>query len=126
MRENVKDDKIFSSILKGSATAIIVTLAGILVFAFVIKMAYLNSSVIKAVNQFIKVLSIFLGCLLFVKESKGLVKGALIGLLSAVITYLIFAFIGGEYSFGASFFIDLLFQTIVGVISGVVAVNVKK
>ncbi|MBQ8427361.1 MAG: TIGR04086 family membrane protein [Clostridia bacterium] len=126
MRENGKENKIFSAVLKGGATAVIITLVGILAFAFVIKLSYLNSTVIKSVNQFIKVLSVFLGCFIFVRENKGLLKGGLIGCFSAVMTYLIFALMGGGFSFGASFFIDLIFQLIVGAISGIITVNLKK
>lgn len=126
MRNNSNVNKFFPSILKSVAAAVIITLVGILAFAFVIKMAYLNSSVIKAVNQFIKVLSIFLGCFIFVRENGGFIKGALVGGLTAVIVYLIFALMGGEFSFGTSFLIDLIFQTIIGAISGVLAVNLKR
>ena len=114
------------SIIKGSATAIIITLIGILVFAFIVKVAFLNSGVIKAVNQFIKVLSVFLGCFVFVRESKGFIKGGLIGGITAVIVYLIFALMGGGISFGVSFIVDLIFQVMVGAISGVISINLKK
>lgn len=126
MRENVTDNKTFPCIFKGVAIAIIITLIGILIFAFIIKVAYLNSSVIKAVNQFIKVISIFLGCFMFIRQNKGIIKGGLIGCFSAVITYLIFAFMGGELNFGAGFILDVIFQVVIGIISGIIAVNVKK
>lgn len=126
MRENSKNDKIFHSVIRGGTTSIIITLVAIIVFAFIIKFAYLNSGVIKAVNQFIKTISVFLGCFCFVRESKGLIKGALIGCFSAIITYLIFALIGGTIDFGISFILDVIFQVILGAIFGVVAVNIKK
>lgn len=126
MRENSGENKFFPSILKGMATAVIITLVGILLFAIVIKIAYLNSSVIKAVNQFIKVLSIFLGCFTFVRDNGGIIKGAIIGGFTAIVVYLIFALMGGESLFGGTFIIDLIFQTVVGAISGIVAVNLKK
>lgn len=126
MRENVTDNKTFPCIFKGVAIAIIITLIGILIFAFIIKVAYFNSSVIKAVNQFIKVISIFLGCFMFIRQNKGIIKGGLIGCFSAVITYLIFAFMGGELNFGAGFILDVIFQVVIGIISGIIAVNVKK
>jgi putative membrane protein (TIGR04086 family) len=126
MRVKGKDNNFFSSILKSVATAVIITLVGILAFAFIIKIAYLNSTVIKAVNQFIKILSIFLGCFIFVRENKGLLKGGLVGGFTAIIVHLIFALMGGDISFGGLFIIDLLFQIIIGIISGVIAVNFRK
>ena len=115
-----------SSIIKGVATSVIVTLVGVLIFAGVVKLTFLGQSIIKTVNQFIKILSIFFGCFFCVSGKNGLIKGAIIGVLSMVITYLLFALIGGEISFGKPFFLDLVFGLIVGGISGIIAVNVKK
>lgn len=117
---------IIISTIKGLAVAIIATLLGILVFAGIIKVANLNSTVIKSVNQFLKVLSVFLGCLFGISGKNGLIKGALIGTLSAVVTYLLFALIGSQPVFSSEFFIDLVFYLIIGVISGIITVNVKK
>lgn len=116
----------FSSVIKGIATAVIVTLVSVLIFAFIVKIATLNSSVIKAVNQFIKILSVFLGCFSFIRANKGLLKGCFVGVIATIITYLIFSLIGGAVSFGTPFILDLIFGLIVGGISGVIAVNVKK
>ena len=114
-----------SGIIKGTATAVIVTLVGVLIFAAIVKFALLSASVIKAVNQFIKILSIFLGCFLFIRGKQGLIKGVLIGVLSTVITYLLFGLFGGEVAFNYHFFLDLLFGLILGAIFGIIAVNVK-
>ena len=116
----------FSSIIKGVSTALIITLVGVLIFAGVVKIATLNSGVIKAVNQFIKILSVFLGCTFSLKESKGLIKGVIVGVFSTLITYLIFALVGGAVSFGLSFLLDLVMGLIVGGVSGVIAVNLKR
>ena len=114
-----------SSIVKGIATALIITLLGVLIFAGVVKIATLNSVVIKAVNQFIKIISVFLGCSFSLKENKGLIKGAIVGVAATVLTYLIFALIGGGVSFGLAFLLDIILGLVVGGVSGVIAVNVK-
>ena len=106
--------------LKGTGTALICALISILVFAFVAKTASLNSNVIKAVNQFLKILSVFMGCITAVRGGKGLVKGALIGLLFTVLIYLIFALIGGGKILSINFFIDLVFGLLIGAISGII------
>ena len=124
--EDVKSIGFFQSVIKGVATVIIITLISVLIFAGVVKLATLNSSVIKAVNQFIKIVSVFLGCAFTVKESKGLIKGATIGVVSTVITYLIFALIGGGVNFGLGFLLDLVLGVAVGTTSGVISVNFKK
>ena len=47
-------------IVRGVVTAVLITLVGVLVFAFVLSVTDLSDSVIKPVNQFIKLLSVFL------------------------------------------------------------------
>lgn len=49
---------------KSVGISVIVTLAAVLLFAFLIKIFSIGSSVITPVNQVIKALAIFLGCLL--------------------------------------------------------------
>ena len=116
----------FSTIIKGALCSVIITLFSVLIFALIVKFALLNSGVIKAVNQFIKILSVFLGCAFSVRGKMGLIRGALIGVISTIITYLLFSLFAGTVSFGISFVIDLIFGLIIGAVSGVISVNVKK
>ena len=64
-------------------------------------------------------------CLFSFSGEKGLIKGAISGIIITVITYLIFLLFGAA-SFGTGFLIDLALLTVVGAISGIIAVNVKK
>lgn len=114
------------SFIKGVFTAVISALVGVLIFALIIKMANLSSGVVKPVNQFIKVISIFLGCFFAVSGKRGYIKGGLIGIISIIIIYLLFALISGANVFSSGFIIDLLFSLAVGVLSGILAVNFKK
>ncbi len=114
------------NIVKGVLGAVIVALVGVLIFAFIIKVACLNGGVIKSVNQFIKILAVFLGCAFSVRGKGGLIKGALIGMISMSVVYLLFALFGSKITFGAGFIIDIIFGLIVGAISGIITVNVKK
>ncbi len=122
----VKGSGNIKQIVKGLLTSVIIALFSVLAFAFIVKLAMLNSGIVKAVNQFIKILSVFLGCVFCIREKVGLLKGGLIGLLFTVLVYLIFALIGSEISFGTSFFLDLVFTSLIGGVSGVIAVNMKK
>lgn len=124
--EKIKDNGFIQNVVKGVANVIIITLVSVLIFAGVVKLAILNSSVIKAVNQFIKIVSIFLGCSFTIKETKGLLKGLLVGGFSTVITYLLFSLIGGGVSFGLGFMLDIFLGVIVGATSGIICVNFKK
>lgn len=122
----VKESGPIKQVIKGILTAVIVALIGILVLAFVAKIAMLNNGVIKAVNQFIKILSVFLGVSTCIRKSVGLVKGAVVGLIFTLIVYLTFCLIGSNISFGFAFILELIFMAIIGGISGMIAVNMKK
>ena len=111
--------------LKSVVTATLITLVSVLFFVFIVKLADLSEGVIKAVNQFIKIVSLFLGCFFRIKGGKGLLKGVSVGIIYTVLIYSIFSLIGGN-AFGAGFFIDLAFGLAVGAVSGVVAVNLKR
>ena len=113
-------------VIKGVLTAVITALIGVLVFALVIKITVLSSNAVKTVNQFIKILAVFLGCVVAVRAEKGLIKGALIGVISNFTIYLVFSTLGGVSIFTLSFLIDTIFLLIVGGITGVIAVNLKK
>lgn len=115
----------FSDVLKGTLCAVIITLFGVLIFALVVKFALLGSAVIKAVNQFIKILSVFLGCSFFLRGRMGLVRGALIGVISTVIVYALFSLFGGEIFFSYKLLIDIIFSLVIGGVSGIIAVNLK-
>ncbi len=124
MQTGIKESGIM--VLKGALISLIVALVGVLIFSGVVKLAYLSANVIKPVNQFIKILALFLGCFFSVRGKMGYLKGGLVGVLATVLIFLTFSIIGGELSFGIPFLIDLLLGVIVGAISGIITVNVKK
>ena len=126
MSNETKTTKIFPSAIKGAITSTLVSIIGIFIFAFIVKMTSLSGTVIKTANQFIKIISVFIGCLFFLKEKNGIIKGVLLGAIYSVLIYAIFSLIGGELNFNKSFFIDLIFMIIVGAISGIISVNTKK
>ena len=115
-----------SIVLKGVAVTLIVNLIGILIFGVIVKIGTLNNGVIKAVNQFIKVLSVFLGCYFCIKGELGFLKGLIIGVLSTFLIYLIFGIISGSKVFSVSLLLDIIFLGVIGLISGAVVVNLKK
>lgn len=118
-------DNFFSSLIKGIFLSVIVALVLVLLFALIIKFLMPSSTVIKVVNQFIKIVAIFIGCFTSLKNNLGLLKGGLIGLGFCLLISLIFMIFGGNLSYGLAFILDLILCVIVGIISGVLSVNVK-
>ena len=124
--ENTEKSGFILTVLKGSLIGVIGALVGVLIFAGLVRATYMDASVIKPVNQFIKILSIFLGAFFSVKGRLKLFKGALIGVITVLITYLIFAIIGGGVSFKLPFVLDLIFGLVVGGITGIIRKSVKE
>jgi putative membrane protein (TIGR04086 family) len=119
-------DKVFKSSIKGAILSVFIVCISILVFSLVVLISGLNDKVIKAVNQFIKIIAVFISCMLFVRESKGLIKGLLLGLISGILTHLLFFAIGSSQFINGKIIIDIIFTTVVGVICGILSVNLKR
>ncbi len=115
-------------ILKGSITAVSVTLVLILLFALLLRFTNITDKIIMPVNQVIKIVSIFFGVYSALKyhREKGWVKGMLIGLTYSVLAFVVFAILSSSLSFGWSTILDILFGSVVGGIVGVIVVNLKK
>lgn len=115
-------------ILKGVLTALAITIIGILVFSVIYKFCNFSDNIIKIVNQVIKILSIFLGTLVVLKnnKTKGMIKGAIVGVIYMIFTYILFCLLVNTFSISISLLFDLIFASIVGVVSGIILVNIKK
>lgn len=112
-------------VFKAALSAVVFSLAAVLIFAAIIKLCGVPSSAITPVVRGIKAATVIGGVLLFVREEKGIFKGAFAGIAASAISYFIFsAMAGGEFS--ALFFAELLFGGIIGAISGIIAVNMRK
>ena len=99
----------------------------ILVFALLIRFVNIPDSFISPINQIIKVICIFLGCFISLKKTnKGFIKGMFIGLIFTVLAFLVFSFIAGTFNFNLSILLDILFGILIGGISGIIAVNIRK
>lgn len=122
--QSAKINEHLFQVIKGVMVSLITMLACVLVFAFVIYTASLDSGVIFPVNCFIKVFAVFIGCFFSVRGKRGFIKGGLIGAISIILSYLLFALFA-SVSFDVYFLLDILFALIVGLLFGVITVNVK-
>ena len=110
---------------KSIGVAAVFTLAAVLIFALLIKIFSIGSSIIVPVNQVIKMLAVFLGCFVCLRPTRAVLKGAVSGIGVILLTYFLFAVIGGAISFGWGNILDIVFGAIVGAISGIVCTLVK-
>ena len=96
MEQTIKQtkSKYIFQILKGALLAVIISLIGILFFAFIIKITGLSDGWIMPINQVIKAVSILIGVVLALKKmpERGLIKGLFIGLVTPLLHFLCFLF----------------------------------
>ena len=125
--KKLKNNSMLISTIKGSLIATIVSLIGILFFAFVIKMFGITDQYLKPVNQVIKAISILIGVFIGLKKQQenGLLKGLLIGLAYTTLAFVVFSCLNGSFNFDKSLLTDVIFGGIMGAICGVVAINLK-
>ena len=86
----------------------------------------LSDKVIKPINQVIKLIAIFGGCAVAIRGEKGFLKGGIIGLAVTIISYVLFGIIGGTFGSFAVILTDALCGMVMGVISGVISVNIPR
>ncbi len=108
--------------------ALSVSLLCILIFAFVVKFTALSESAIMPINQVIKFLSIFIGCWVAGKKikSNGWLWGLVIGAVYTLLAFIVFSILDGEFRFTLSLLNDFVFGAIAGLISGIIAFNLRK
>lgn len=113
-------------VVKACAAAIIFALLFVLIFTLLLKFLPIPAAAIKPVNQVIKTLSVALGGLIFISGDKGLIKGAIYGILAVALMYLVFGAIAHSLGVSWKVLLELLLGGATGAIAGIIAVNVKK
>ena len=112
----------FFSVFKGAGVALALSLAAVAILACF----PLSSAIVYPIAQTVKVLSVALGTLVFVRGEKGWLKGSGIGLVFTALSYLAFSAIGGDFSLSWLIFLEVLLAALSGALSGAIAVNIKR
>ena len=117
-----------TQILKGVLFSISISLVGILIFAFLIRLIGVPDTVIMPVNQGIKIVSLFFGLLFALKKdpTKGLLKGVIVGAIYTCVAFLLFSTLSQNFEFSLSVLNDLVFGSLIGGICGIIIANIKK
>ena len=115
------------NILKCCLLAIVITLLGIVILAFVLKFVDLSSVAINYINDIIKGLAIFIMMLCIKKRNseKLLIKSIFAGAIYAVLCFVIFSILNGSFVLDMAFVYDLLFSVAAAVLVTII-INVLK
>ncbi|MCH5162624.1 MAG: TIGR04086 family membrane protein [Clostridiales bacterium] len=125
-KHEVKDRGYIFEIVKANIIALIIALIAVLLSALAVKLFNISDSAIPVINQVIKSLAIFLGCIIALrKPNNGWLRGAVSGLIFVWLSFLVFSLLDNHFQFGLSLFNDCVLGTLSGLISGIIAVNVR-
>lgn len=114
-------------VVKSCIIAIIISLLCVLVLALAVKIFTIESKAIMPINQAIKIVSIMGGCFFgFSCREKGALKGGITGTFYTILSILVFGIVEKSVSFKNFNWFDLLAGIIAGIVSGILAVNMKK
>lgn len=123
---NIEKQDIFD-LLRGTIVAVIVSLILVLIFALIVNLVEIGDNIVMPVNQAIKIISVFIGCFIGIKNRHhGVIKGALIGLLYTFLSIFVFGIISKEIDFQLINLIDVGFGIVAGIVSGILSVNLRK
>ena len=114
-------------VLKGVMAAAVVTLVGILILSFAVMLRGIGENTIQILNQAIKVISILSGVWISVGRGgeKGLVSGAVVGILYILIGYGLYSVIDGTQASASVMAIEETAGALIGGLAGVVLANMK-
>lgn len=117
----------FIRILKGSITAIILTLLLLFVFALILTYTNLPENISSAVIIIITAISIFIGSSISTLKIKknGIINGALVGLIYILTIYVISSITGTTFRLNLQSIIMIISSIIGGIIGGIIGVNLK-
>lgn len=112
---------------KGVISAILITLAGMLIMAAVVVYIGLSDTMIRILNQLLKILSMALGTFFSVKRGgeRGFATGAGIGAIYAAAGYLMFVLLGDNIFSIVSLLGEMTICIAAGAITGAICANLK-
>lgn len=114
-------------ILKGLGAAILVTVAGVAVFALLMQWLRPSEGVVRIINQVLKLASIGVGVYIAVGRGceGGLIRGALVGLLYMAIGVGVYALLSGQGAPARAYLADLGMGVAGGGIIGMILSNIS-
>ncbi len=119
-RSGRRQQTLLTKLIRGVLGAVGVTLACILLFAFMMQWLKPSDGVIRVVNQLIKLAAIFVGVRLAVGTGgeRGLLTGALVGFLYMLLGVVLYALLSGQQLPLTSYLSDIAMGVAGGGIAG--------
>ena len=114
-------------IIKGSVTAIIITLILLFVFAILLTYTNIQENLINPVVIVITAISILIGSSISTLKIKknGLINGGLVGIIYILTIYLISSLTGSGFECNINTIIMMVSSVIAGMLGGIIGVNLN-
>ena len=128
MQKALDRKNVISPFVKGITTGVGISVVGVLLLALLYRFVPMSEMTIKAVNQFIKVISIFFATHIVLRHdsARALIKGACVGCVYTILSYTIFSLLSASFSFGMNFIYDLIFGLLLGAICGIISASLGR
>ena len=97
MEARVRKSTLLQS-LKAGILSLVFSCIGVLLLALLAKLCNIGDKVLPIINQVLKVIAVALGTLLSVKEEKFLLKGLIGAVLFWLLSFALFAIMGGQFN----------------------------
>lgn len=125
--EEFGSSRMYITLLKSLILCLVLSLAMIVIYAIALSLTSISDESMPKITQTIVILSIVLSSMYGGKKikKKGWLFGAILGLLFIVLLTPISVGFGQEFSFDKYFMIKMLMGGIVGLIGGVIGVNLN-
>lgn len=126
--KNTGKNSKFLNIIKGSIIAIIITVVGLVIFSIILTNTNVSENVMMPVITVITAISILIGSIISVSriEKKGILNGALVGLIYITAIYLLSSIINGSFIININSIILIIAAIFAGMLGGIIGVNIKR
>ena len=115
------------SIIKGVFVALLCTLMFTMVVVLLSMFTEIADGILAPIDVIAKQVAVVIGVFVAVNSKmKGWLTGLFVGLLFAVFSFCIFSVMNGTFILDQALGMSILFSAILGVISGIIGVNLKK
>ena len=127
-RKNKKEGKIFVPALKSALSALIITMAAVMVLALAVKNFEIESEKIEILNQIIKVVCCVWAAFFAAadKNCKNILCGGVSAVLYTALGFAIFSAVNGEIGDVALFACDMAMAFAVGILTALLVIKILK
>lgn len=99
MEASVRKSIILQS-LKAGILSLVFSCIGVLLLALIAKLCNMGTGALPVINQILKVIAVALGTLFAIKDEKFLLKALIGAAIFWVLSFVLFAILGGGFNFG--------------------------